>query len=406
MHFYGLVYARSARGFDATRAARLEERAAEFARQFVHWFSADGSALAYGRSQTYRFAQAAFWGALAGVSVAPFTPGCIKGLLLRNLRWWLARPILDDSGLLTIGYAYANALIAETYISPASPYWAFKVFLPLALPEAHPFWQSDEEPMPELPATVCQREPGLIVCRDVAHVFALAAAATVPRQHRFAAEKYAKFCYSSQFAFSVPTARESLASAAHDSMLAFSVDGSHYHPRPASVHTSVGEAALISEWSPMVGIDVTTWLVPAVPWHVRVHRIRTRTRVQVAEGGFALALGQEDAAAVEQGPGANVYARATTRAGTSGIWQLHGNRTASVTASDPNSNIMSPRCVVPTLAGPLPNGEHWLAAAVWASTSIAPIAVAVPPSVRFDGQAFVVRWPDGRELLRVPISAL
>ena len=65
MHFYSLVYAKLAGDYDPRRAGIYTERAAAFAQDFVNWFAADGAALPFGRSLSYRFAQGAFWGALA-----------------------------------------------------------------------------------------------------------------------------------------------------------------------------------------------------------------------------------------------------------------------------------------------------------------------------------------------------
>lgn len=131
MHYYGLVYAKLMEQEDPERCSRLKQRALEFAADFIHWFSPDGSAIAYGRSMTYRFAQAAFWSALAyaGAYNETFTPGVVKGLVLRNLRWWFSKPIFDAGGILTVGYAYPNLIMAENYNSPGSPYWALKTFL-------------------------------------------------------------------------------------------------------------------------------------------------------------------------------------------------------------------------------------------------------------------------------------
>ncbi len=64
MHFYGLIYAVLARG-DEARKDRFRRRAQTFAGDIRHWFGPDGAALAFGRSQTYRFAAGGFWGALA-----------------------------------------------------------------------------------------------------------------------------------------------------------------------------------------------------------------------------------------------------------------------------------------------------------------------------------------------------
>src|SRR5690606_28304342 len=121
MHYYALIYAKFASAHDAARAQRYRERATLFARQFVDWFAADGAALPFGRSLTYRFAQGGFWGALAFADVEAFDWGVIKGLALRHLRWWLRQPIFSPDGTLSIGYAYPNLNMAEQYNSPCSP---------------------------------------------------------------------------------------------------------------------------------------------------------------------------------------------------------------------------------------------------------------------------------------------
>src|SRR5690606_19248622 len=86
--------------------------------------------------------------AFAGLEV--FTPGVVKGIILRHLRWWLKQPIFDRDGILTLGFAYPNLAFCEDYNSPGSPYWALKVFLILALPAEHPFWLAEELPLPAL----------------------------------------------------------------------------------------------------------------------------------------------------------------------------------------------------------------------------------------------------------------
>lgn len=85
-----------------------------------------------------------FWGALAYAGVElpkPLTWGMVKGIVLRNLRWWQTQPdIWSPSGTLTIGYSYPNMYVsrnlwllfrikyyinktqmAENYNSPGSP---------------------------------------------------------------------------------------------------------------------------------------------------------------------------------------------------------------------------------------------------------------------------------------------
>ena len=142
-HFYGLIYATLNAEDDPERAAVLRERSCRFAEDFIYMSAADGASVPFGRSLTYRFAMVAFWSAVAFAGLDVLTPGEIKGVILRHLRWWLDKPIFDRDGILTLGFAYPNLAMCEDYNSPGSPYWALKVFLILALPAEHPFWQAE-----------------------------------------------------------------------------------------------------------------------------------------------------------------------------------------------------------------------------------------------------------------------
>jgi len=372
MHFYGLLYARLGAELDPGRARRFRERAALFAQDFMHWFAADGAALPFGRSLTYRFAQGSFWGALAFADVAALPWPVVKGLALRHLRAWSQRPIFTADGRLSIGYAYAQLQMAEQYNSPGSPYWAMKFFLPLALPETHPFWQAEAAPQPALAAVREMPHAGMLVCRDPesAHVFALASG-----QHwlwpRHGSAKYAKFAYSTVFGFSVPAGRlqpmpagrRGLGQAAADSMLALSDDGAHYRVRDTPIEARIEAGMLRSRWEPWDDVEVETWLIPWPPWHLRLHRLRCRRRLWSAEGGFALdrtAIGRQEA-----GRG---LALASGPAGASGLRDLAGQglvqRMGRVVATAPNTNLLASLTLLPSLLGQHAAGEHWLACAV------------------------------------------
>jgi hypothetical protein len=45
---------------------------------------------------------------------APFTWGIVKGLLLRNIRWFTQKEsVFSSDGTLTIGWAYPNLFMSE-----------------------------------------------------------------------------------------------------------------------------------------------------------------------------------------------------------------------------------------------------------------------------------------------------
>lgn len=90
------------------RCKRFIDRAMKFGKDFAYWFAEDGSAVPYGRSQTYRFAQASFYSACVMANIEPLPLGTMKGIIVRNLEYWLQKPIFDNAGVLTIGYGYPN----------------------------------------------------------------------------------------------------------------------------------------------------------------------------------------------------------------------------------------------------------------------------------------------------------
>ena len=363
MHYYGLVYASVCGDEDPDRARRFRERADKFATSYVEWFDEDGRALPYGRSLTYRFAQAGFWGALAFADRNPLPWGVIRGLWARNVRWWLNQPIFTDGGLLSVGYRYPTLKTAETYNSPNSPYWAMKAFLPLALESTHPFWAADEEPLPDRPETVAQPEAGKILCRNDSHLFSL----SLGQESTYGPEKYGKFAYSGTFGFSVAGRGTGLEAAGHDSALALSLDGDQYALPSSPTATAVDGSTLESLWTPWEGVRVETWLGPALPWHVRVHRLETSRPIHSAEGGFSLDRtgGDDETQFVHETQGAT--ARATYPNCSSVITDLRADREPTIVATEPNTNLMHPRTVVPTLRKRYDPGDHWLTVAVRAT---------------------------------------
>ena len=365
-HYYGLIYARAMRSMDAPRSAQLLERALLIAPDIACWFDASCEALPYGRSLTYRFAQSAFFAALAmaGGESEALPYGQMKRLLLGNMRKWFGKPIFGRDGVLTIGYGYPSLLMAESYNAPGSPYWAMKAFACLALAEDHPFWLAQEEKY-EAPGVSVQKHMRMLVTRsaDGSHVIAYPAG-NCCESHAHCEAKYEKFAYSTLFGFSVPKTQINLGGCAPDSMLAFSEDGVHWHTRYQAKEYAIDEKRVCSKWHPMPEVTVETEIYPYGEWHVRVHRIDTRRTLKLAEGGFAIARGAGDEGYRKAEGGC---AAVTAPWGTSAICALRGYDDVQVMAPEANTNLMAPRTLLPMLRGTLAPGKHTLICAVLGS---------------------------------------
>ncbi|MGH6924628.1 MAG: DUF2264 domain-containing protein [Propylenella sp.] len=359
LHYYGLIYA--ALADDTKRAELYRARAAEFAQSMRHWYAPDGSALPFGRSLTYRFAHAGFWGALAYAGVEALPWGQIKGYYLRNLRWWARKPMFDRDGVLSVGYCYPNLLVSEGYNSAGSPYWALKAFLPLALPEEHPFWTAEEEAPEEFDAPVALQEPGMVAQHLPGHIVALVSGQEYARW-RGTPEKYGKFAYSTRYGFSIEANDRHFGSAACDSMLGFSEDGRHLRIRESNEAALVAGDKLYARWRPYEDVEVETWLVPAGAWHIRLHKVKTPRRLEVVEGGFAIAK-PDFGAWDEEVAGSRAEVRT---ADDVSVIVGHDARTAFVSSPLSNTNVMVARTLLPQLRGTLKTGTARLCCAVLA----------------------------------------
>jgi len=358
-HFYGLIYATLSG--DEARAEVLRQRSRLFAEDFIYMSAADGASVPFGRSLTYRFAMVAFWSAVAFSGLEVFTPGIVKGIILRHLRWWQQQPITDRDGILTLGFAYPNLAMCEDYNAPGSPYWALKTYLILALPESHPFWQADEQPLPRLAEKrVIPHAQQILIHTD--HVTMLTAGQLELNNYVNTEAKYTKFAYSSRFGFTIERGRFGLKHAACDSMLLLADGDNYFRGRRECEEVRVDENYIFSRWSPWHDVHIDTWLVPFGEWHLRLHRINSARTLQTVEGGFAVMKTEP------QLVGRGSYLRADN--GSSAVVDLSPDitRQPDCVVTPPNSSIMFAGCAaIPLLTSTIPQGESWLCCAVTAS---------------------------------------
>lgn len=360
IHFYALIYSVLAET-DTARASAYRDRAKSFAGDIRHWFGPDGASLAFGRSQTYRFAAGGIWGALAfaGVEALPWSE--IKGYYMRHIRWWSDLPIADRDGVLSIGYGYPNLMMSESYNSACSPYWALKFFLPLALPADHPFWQAQEAPAPAFADPVVLREAGMVAMHTPGNVVVLASGQEHDRM-RGANEKYSKFVYSTRYAFNIEADDRHFAGASFDGMLGLSDDGVHFRMRETLEEALIAGDRLYSRWKPWSDVTVETWLIPANPWHIRLHRIVTPRSLQTTEGGFAIARADFNADIAEQDKGRAIW---HGRSDVSAILDLSPALRRQGHAMSPiaNANLIHAKTILPQLRAEIPAGTTLLATA-------------------------------------------
>ena len=344
IHYYCLIYAAVCSDDDPERAAMYKDRAMVFARQFIYWFDESGEAIAFGRSLTYRFAQVAFFSACLLAGIEPFTPGQIKGLICRHMEQWLKKDIFDRDGILTIGYGYPNLIMAEAYNAPGSPYWAYKIFAILMLPEDHPFWKAGAEEFPKLPLFSAQPQGDKLMVNNGRHATAYPIAVFSPAGHGQSVAKYGKFAYDSRFGFSVAKSSYDMFENAPDSMLAFITDG-YCHVRRIGIEGKVEDDHTWSRWSPCPGIIVETTIKPDEMGHTRIHVIDSEIECVAYDCGYSVAARDEDHVVCESG-GESASAKndfSMCRVYSAG--ETKGK--AGVASVSPNTNVLYRKTVLP-----------------------------------------------------------
>ncbi|KAE8164111.1 hypothetical protein BDV40DRAFT_311167 [Aspergillus tamarii] len=451
IQFSQLLYTIFAAELDPERASRYIHQAREFADQFWRYFDEHGAPIPFGRSLTYRFAMGAFYAAFAMAktydSSSPYTSsGFVKGMLLRHLRWWASHSdnVFSLDGTLTIGYLYPNMFMCEDYNSPQSPYWAMKSFVILALSANDDFWMVDELPHPlasvggtkSLTSGVqLLSAPFQILCDHPGgqHHFMISGGQFCVWPLKATQAKYSKFAYSSAFGFSVPTGLL-LTQIAPDSTIAISRDeGDTWITRWQTTASPIIETFLINKqnvqclrsgWRPWRSgsIEINTLLIPPCDewpdWHVRVHRIRnTRSesssieKLRFVEGAFSIEVKQprrmpiltESWGATADNLDVALGGRMECNTSSlvigdgdiSGIKNLFASEYSlegKVLKPDPNTNLMTPRTLIPTI-------EHEICSIPGRDTVIANAIFAISRGKRrFGRQEMFDRWCQSPQL--------
>lgn len=335
MHFYGLVYAVFMKDEDPARCEKYIDRAMEFGKNFAYWFDENGSAIPYGRSQTYRFAQVSFYSACVMAKIEPLPLGVMKGIIMRHLEYWLSKPIFDHDGILTIGYEYPNLTMSESYNAPGSPYWGLKVFACLTRGEDDEFWKVEALPLPELEDIKSFKEAKMIMQRKDGHGVLFPLGLEVGHVHTHMEEKYSKFAYSSKYGFSVMHSSMNFWEAAPDSVLSFEMDG-HIFVRRTITKGVVEDDKLISDWSPFVGIQVHTEIIPTKNGHRRKHIIESGYDCVAYDSGFAMKVGESSCK----------------------MKSLFGNGEIMNLRVDPNTNLINSKTDIPTVKYAIEKGRN------------------------------------------------
>lgn len=352
--FYSVIYSMFMKEKDPQRCERFIERAKQFGKEFIYWFGEDGGAVPYGRSQTYRFAQAAFFSICAAAEIEVFPLPVMKGIVVRHLQYWMDRQIFDNAHILTIGYGYPNLHMAESYNAPGSPYWGLKVFACLALPEDHPFWTAEEAPLPVLEKRKVLAHADMLVQRTQKDVILFTPGRILPHQHAQSEEKYSKFAYSEKYGFSIARSQKTLSEAAPDSVLSFGLLG-HIFVKARIDAYEIHENYMRMEWSPVEGINVCTEIELTQNGHIRTHEIESIWECMAYDAGFAVPFDGQTESGDSMGED---WVQVHTEKGYCRVEQREGYGVPMLVDADPNTNLLHSKTAIPLIVYKIKKGRN------------------------------------------------
>ncbi|CAI3465476.1 MAG: DUF2264 domain-containing protein [Enterococcus cecorum] len=357
--FYSLLYYKEMQTVDHKRCEKIYQRACQFAQSFCRYFDNQGRALPFGRSLTYRFAQVAFFAALVYANIEAIPWEDMKRLVDSHFTYWFNQAIFTENQQLTIGYGYANLVMAESYNGPGSPYWALKSFLLLAAPIDHPFWQATVKPIADnLGVDVRETiEPARMMLQSAdkgEQVFGYPVGQwSLSQSHGIS--KYAKLVYSTQFGFSVSKSSVGYSEGGYDSTLAVSLDNRYFITKEEVSSYQLLKDRTIQIWHPFSGVSIQTTVIPLGEYHIRIHEVQNTMPLYVYDGGFS--VNQEVNFKERHHPAIISYQSAQ---GKITCQNIQGYEEALLIANMPNTNVLYPRTAMVALRGYLNPGNHRL----------------------------------------------
>lgn len=285
-HFYSLLYRYLFPNDE--RCEMIKERALAFAKDYQYMFDAEGRMIAYGRSMIYRFASLSFWSMLLCNHILD-EEGTSRAIRIidKGLDWWKQQKLINENGLLNLGFAYRNEYLCEDYNSAGSPYWVLKAFA-FMLDKESLQGRHQEETDKVVQSEIIKISNGdvFVVTNEkwnTLFINSYKGVGYVPNN----ASKYMRFAYNSTTGFNLSRHASVNLPLSDDNSLVFAIAGVR-HQREANLSYKVHESYQEFDWQCGEFIKVRTFVVPQRDGYIRVHVIKSKMDTDCWETGFAI----------------------------------------------------------------------------------------------------------------------
>ena len=372
-HTYGMWWVSQYGRTDPDRARRWSNWARLFIQDYAHFYAASGEHIPYGRSITYRFNGLGVFGLAAALDLGALPLGEMRRLCRKNLEYFLAHPIGQDQGCLSIGWTDRFHGIAEPYSCAASPYWAAKGLMMLTLPPEHPFWTAEELPYPAERGDFVRVIPApRFVLRGLdGEVELLNAGSQVSRGNarRYGPWKWSKLAYRTGHGFLVG---DDLNAYPTDAVLTVrreatgQVFGRHPTIPLLAERDHLAYLYALGTRDDDFNLPVRTDVFWKGDWLLAIHQVESREPVTYQHGSFAIGLAAGEPGETEVRDG---YALAGDGRLYSAVQSITGfpvSRIDRRAAGEPRRHLTHPYHATPVIASTEPQtGKSVLAVLLW-----------------------------------------
>lgn len=379
MHFYSLLFCYFGGENHREPKQKFLERSEQFLADYQYFLTPGNHPPLYGRSQLYRFASLAPWGVALLLNCHCDDLSWVKESAIDGVNTFLEKGVLRKDGTLSMGYYNEFLPMLETYSGPASPYWAFKGFSFLLLPEDHPFWSVDsgdvkpKELVHPIPAT------RMILLHSGSSQVTILNAGSSHESHPI---KYNKFAYSNVFLPNYDRRNPV------DNMLLLCSEKDIWNCLGRISESSCHDNVCELTWKArgVIDAEIKTTLIGRPDGYIAIHQLRKGAPILFQAGGFPIAQASKE---IHRGITEDTVIL-QGKQGQVGIKLLHGKAKLYV-YERADINPAGRFSFVPCVKGKLENTTDIIVFAVWGNEENEAMEI---PSVVVDGGKCGIRWQE------------
>lgn len=349
-HFYSLLYCYL---FPENNICKkLKARAKIFALDFFAFFDNEGRMIPYGRSLIYRYATLSFWSLFLLTKIDESLDHKIINIIQKGINWWKQQEIINNDGIINLGYCYRNETICEDYNSSGSVYWVMKFFLILLLDKNEPVWNNS--------APFCKKDNRISTIANGDHIITSTDLCNTLYPNSYIGSpntqntaKYMRFAYNSATGFNLSKDSTEFRFLSDDSSLVFNIAGVK-HQREKNIFYKNHGWYQEFFWKCGELISIRSFIIPMDYAYMRIHYIDTTIECECYETGYAIE-------SIKYSIETNHRLIVKNDKYLSGIESLFGNGSLKAIINQPNSNLYHKHTIMPTLKFNIPKGKSLIA---------------------------------------------